>query len=61
MSKRQDGVLITAPLFGVGREKPEEFPGYSCGYCQGNGYVIDPDIITECVKSRVPRAAVQGK
>ena len=50
MSKKQSGVLITAPLFGTGREKPEEFPGYPCGYCQGNGYVIDPDIITERVK-----------
>ena len=38
MSKKQNGVLVTAPLFGTGRETVGEFPGYSCGYCQGNGY-----------------------
>ena len=38
MSKKQNGVLVTAPHFGTGRETVGEFPGYSCGYCQGNGY-----------------------
>ena len=38
MSVKQNGVLITAPLFGTGRETVGEFPGYSCGYCQGNGW-----------------------
>lgn len=61
MSKKQNGVLITAPLFGTGKEKPEEFPGYSCGYCQGNGYVIDPDIITERVKKPCPSCGGTGQ
>lgn len=38
MSKKQSGVLVTAPLFGTGRETVGVFPGHSCGYCQGNGY-----------------------
>ena len=61
MSEKQNGVLITAPLFGTGKEKPEEFPGYSCGNCQGNGYVIDPDIITERVKKPCPSCGGTGQ
>ena len=38
MSRKQNGVLITAPLFGTGRETVGKFTGYACGYCQGNSY-----------------------
>lgn len=61
MSVRQNGVLITAPLFGTGREKPEEFTGYSCGLCQGNGYVLDADVITERVKKPCPSCGGTGR
>lgn len=53
MSEKRNGVLITAPIFGTGKEVVGEFTGYSCGRCQGNGYYIDPDIITERVKKNV--------
>lgn len=43
MSEKQNGVLITAPLFGTGRETVGEFNGYTCGHCQGNGYFLDSD------------------
>lgn len=61
MSEKRNGVLITAPIFGTGKEVVGEFTGYSCGRCQGNGYYIDPDIITERVKKCVLRAVAQGK
>lgn len=61
MSKRLNGVQISAPLFGVGKEKPEEFPGYSCGYCQGNGWFIDPDVIHERVKKPCPSCGGTGQ
>jgi hypothetical protein len=37
MSKKQNGILISPPLFGTGIER-ETFTGYSCGYCQGTGF-----------------------
>lgn len=61
MSEKWNGVLISAPIFGAGREKTQEFPGYSCGYCQGNGYVLDPDIITERVKKPCPSCGGTGQ
>lgn len=60
MSKRQNGVLITAPLFGTGQER-EEFNGYSCGYCQGEGWHWNPEIIHERVKSPCPKCGGTGK
>ena len=61
MSEKQNGVLITAPLFGVGRETIGEFNGYTCGHCQGNGYYLDLDIITERVKRTCPSCGGTGK
>lgn len=61
MSKRQNGVLITAPLFGTGRETLGEFPGYSCGYCQGNGWFLDAEVITERVKTPCPKCGGTGR
>lgn len=55
-----NGVQISAPLFGVGKEKPEEFPGYSCGYCQGNGWFLDPDE-NERVKKPCPSCGGTGQ
>lgn len=60
MSERQNGVLITAPLFGIGREQ-EVFTGYSCGYCQGNGWFWNPDVIHERVKMPCPQCGGTGK
>lgn len=60
MSIKQNGVLITAPLFGIGRETVGEFTGYACGICQGNGYILDPDIITERVKQPCPSCGGTG-
>ena len=61
MSQKQNGVLITAPLFGTGREKPEEFTGYSCGYCQGRGWHWDPDAIAEPQKKPCPSCGGTGQ
>lgn len=61
MSEKQNGVLITAPLFGTGRETVGEFPGYTCGHCRGNGYFLDPDIVTERVKKPCPSCGGTGK
>lgn len=61
MSEKQNGVLITAPLFGAGRETVGEFSGYACGYCHGRGYFLDPDIINECVKKACPSCGGTGK
>lgn len=61
MSEKRNGVLITAPIFGTGKEVVGEFTGYSCGRCQGNGYYIDPDIITERVKKMCPSCGGTGK
>ena len=51
MSEKQSGVLITAPQFGTGKETVGYFTGYACGYCKGNGYYLDPDIIAVPLKS----------
>lgn len=61
MSKRQNGVLITAPLFGTGLETLGEFSGYTCGYCQGNGYFWSQDTLGERVKKPCPKCGGTGK
>lgn len=61
MSKKQNGVLITAPLFGTGKETVGEFPGYPCGYCQGNGWFWNPEIIHERVKLPCPKCGGTGR
>ena len=61
MSVKQNGVLITAPLFGTGRETVGEFLGYSCGYCQGNGWLWNPEVIHERVKMPCPKCGGTGK
>lgn len=61
MSERQNGVLITAPLFGTGRETVGYFTGYACGYCQGNGWHLDPDVIHERVKKPCPSCGGTGQ
>lgn len=61
MSKKQNGVLITAPLFGTGRETVGYFTGYACGYCQGKGYFLDPEIVNEQVKMPCPKCGGTGR
>lgn len=61
MSQKQNGVLITAPLFGTGKETVGQFGGYACGYCQGNGYFLDPEIINERVMKPCPKCGGTGK
>ena len=61
MSVKQNGVLITAPLFGTGRETVGEFLGYSCGYCQGNGWLWNPEVIHERVKMPCPKCGGTGR
>ena len=61
MSVKQNGVLITAPLFGTGKETVGYFTRYGCGYCQGTGYFIDPDIVNERVKTPCPKCGGTGK
>lgn len=60
MSKKQAGVLITAPLFGTGQER-EEFNGYYCGYCQGNGYFWNDASDNERQKYPCPKCGGTGK
>mgnify|MGYP001241621238 FL=1 len=61
MSKKQDIALITAPLFGTGRETLDTFYGHSCGYCQGRGWFLDAEIINEQVKKPCPSCGGTGK
>lgn len=61
MSQKQNGVLITAPLFGTGQETVGKFTGYACGYCQGNGWHWDPEIINERVKKPCPKCGGTGQ
>ena len=61
MSEKQSGVLITAPQFGTGKETVGYFTGYACGYCKGNGYYLDPDIINERVKVPCPKCGGTGQ
>ena len=61
MSEKRNGVLVTAPLFGTGRETVGEFPGYPCGYCQGNGWLWNPEIIHERVKMPCPKCLGSGR
>lgn len=60
MSKRQNGVLITAPLFGTGEER-EEFTGYACGYCHGNGWFPGIGEQNERTKIKCPKCGGTGK
>lgn len=61
MSKQYSTVLITAPSFGTGREKIGGFTGYDCGYCHGEGWLWNPEIIHERVKMPCPKCKGTGK
>lgn len=61
MSRKQDTVVLCPPIFGTGTEQLEEFTGYSCGRCHGNGYFLDPDITNECVKIPCPGCGGTGQ
>ena len=61
MSKKQNGVLVTAPHFGTGRETVGEFPGYSCGYCQGNGYFQGDITVKDTELVPCPKCGGAGK
>nr|WP_289620792.1 hypothetical protein [Bacteroides intestinalis] len=61
MSEKQNGVLITAPLFGTGKETVGYFTGYACGYCQGRGWFLNPDVINEQVKKPCPACGGTGQ
>lgn len=61
MSKKQNGVLVTAPHFGTGRETVGEFPGYSCGYCQGNGYFQGDITVKDTELVPCPKCGGTGK
>ena len=61
MSEKKNGVLISAPLFGTGKETVGYFTGYSCGYCQGNGYFWNCEIVNERVKTPCPKCGGTGR
>ena len=61
MSKQCNSVLVTAPDFGTGQEVIGEFTGYDCGYCHGNGWLWNPEIIHERVKIPCPKCGGSGK
>lgn len=61
MSKQCNSVLITAPDFGTGREVIGEFTYYDCGYCHGEGWLWDPEIIHERIKMPCPKCGGTGK
>lgn len=61
MSERQEGIRIKAPRFGTGQEPPEEFAGYSCGYCHGYGYFSQDNQHGEWEKYPCPKCGGTGK
>lgn len=61
MSRKQQSVLIEAPGFGTGTELCGEFTGYCCGYCHGNGWLYDNNIVNEHVTYPCPRCEGTGK
>lgn len=60
MSRKQNGVLITAPLFGTGQER-EVFEGYPCGYCHSKGYFSRDSEEGQWEKYPCPKCGGTGK
>ncbi len=59
MSKKQQALLLSAPLFGgVHRQECHEFKGFACASCQGNGWHWLLDEFNERIKS--PCAVCHG-
>ena len=61
MSEKREIALITSPGFGVGKETVGYYTGYACGYCHGNGWFWNPDIIHERVKIPCPTCGGTGQ
>lgn len=48
MSRKQQGMLLSAPLFGdIHCQEREEFHGFPCTYCSGNGWYWATSMIGE--------------
>lgn len=50
MSEKKDILVLSSPDFGTGKETIGYYTGYACGYCHGNGWFWNPQIIHERVK-----------
>lgn len=61
MSEKREIALITSPGFGVGKETVGYYTGYACGYCHGNGWFWNPDIIHGRVKIPCPKCGGTGQ
>ena len=48
MSEKKDILVLSSPNFGTGKETIGYYTGYACGYCHGNGWFWNPEIIHEC-------------
>lgn len=60
MSDRYSCIEITAPDWGTGLEDMGEFVGYNCGYCHGEGWLWNPEIIHERIKMPCPKCGGTG-
>ena len=49
------------PRTSTGRETVGEFPGYSCGYCQGNGYFQGDITVKDTELVPCPKCGGTGK
>ena len=45
MSEKKDILVLSSPNFGTGKETIGYYTGYACGYCHGNGWFWNPEII----------------
>ncbi len=60
MSEKKDILVLSSPNFGTGKETIGYYTGYACGYCHGNGWFWNPEIIHERVKIPCPKCGGTG-
>lgn len=61
MSEKKEILILSSPDFGVGKETIGYYAGYTCGYCHGNGWFWNPEIIHERVKIPCPKCGGTGR
>ena len=60
MSEKKDILVLSSPDLGTGKETIGYYTGYACGYCHGNGWFWNPEIIHERVKIPCPKCGGTG-
>lgn len=62
MSRKQQALLLSAPLFGdIHRKEREEFSGFTCSYCTGNGWFWKEDNQGERCKENCKTCGGSGR